>query len=212
MFTGIIETTGILQECISHNKDCTLVIQSSDFDFQRCNQGDSIAVNGVCLTAVTLGRDYFQADVSSETLNITTLGRLHPGQSVNLERALTLSTPLGGHLVSGHTDGTAELIARIPESRSERLSFRIPSGLSRYIARKGSITIDGISLTVNTIENDIFSVNIVPHTMQRTTLPHLDIGDLVNVEVDIIARYLERLLQPADSGSLSIEKLRQLGF
>lgn len=212
MFTGIIETTGILQDRISHSNDCTLVIQSTDFDFKRCNQGDSIAVNGVCLTAVALGNDYFQADVSTETLSITTLGRLYPGQAVNLERALSLSAPLGGHLVSGHTDGIGELIARRPESRSERLSFRIPAKLSRYIAHKGSITLDGISLTVNDIKDDTFTVNIVPHTMQRTTLAHLDIGHQVNVEVDIIARYLERLLNCPNESGLSFAKLQRLGF
>ncbi|MDO4643334.1 MAG: riboflavin synthase [Cardiobacteriaceae bacterium] len=212
MFTGIIETTGTLQHREPHGEDCTLTIYSPTFDFSRCALGDSIAVNGVCLTAISLGTNQFSADVSGETLSLTTLGELHEGDNVNLEYALTLATPLGGHLVSGHVDGVGELIAREPDGRSERLTFLAPSALARYIAPKGSICIDGVSLTVNHVEGNHFGVNIVPHTMNRTILHAYQTGQRVNLEVDIIARYLERLLHtPQDSG-LTLEKLQQLGF
>ena len=195
MFTGIIETTGTLRACDTHGA-----------------LGDSIAVNGVCLTATALGADWFSADVSAETLRLTTLGDLSPGAAVNLERALTLATPLGGHLVSGHVDGVGELIDRIPEARSERLTIAAPRALMRYIAAKGSITVDGISLTVNGVDGDTFHVNIVPHTQARTTLADLRPGARVNLEVDLIARYLERLLQAPQESGLTLDTLRQHGY
>ena len=212
MFTGIIETTGVIASLTPHGEDLTLRIHAPDLDISACQPGDSIAVNGVCLTAVELGAEYFTADVSVETLTLTTLGALHSGSRVNLERALTLGTPLGGHLVSGHVDGTGELLSRTADARSERFRFRAPHELSRYIARKGSITIDGTSLTVNAVDGDTFDVNIVPHTMQRTILGELSPGSRVNLEVDLIARYLERLLEGRDSGGLTLERLQALGF
>ena len=212
MFTGIIETTGTLRACDTHGDDSTLTIASQAFDFARCALGDSIAVNGVCLTATALGADWFSADVSAETLRLTTLGDLTPGAAVNLERALTLATPLGGHLVSGHVDGVGELIDRVPEARSERLTIAAPRALMRYIAAKGSITVDGISLTVNSVDGDTFHVNIVPHTQARTTLADLRPGAHVNLEVDLIARYLERLLHAPQESGLTLDTLRQHGY
>jgi len=213
MFTGIIETTGTLQRRANHGDDCTLTIASPTFDFSRCALGDSIAVSGVCLTAVALGVDHFSADVSHETLRLTTLGALQPGDAVNLEYALTLATPLGGHLVSGHVDGVGELLAREADARSERLTFAAPAPLARYIAAKGSITVNGVSLTVNAVNANHFSVNIVPHTMSRTTLGALQPGDAVNLEVDLIARYLERLLNTSQqSGGLTLETLQKHGY
>lgn len=211
MFTGIIETTGRLRQREPHGEDQSLIISSTAFDFSHTQLGDSIAVNGVCLTVVDLGEDFFRADVSAETLHLTTLGDVQIGEKVNLERALTLSTPLGGHLVSGHVDGLATLCERFPDGRSERLVFVAPTELARYIAKKGSICIDGISLTVNEVENERFHINIVPHTMQRTTLGDYHIGKRVNIEVDLLARYLERLLTQAQEG-LTEAKLRALGF
>lgn len=213
MFTGIIETTGTIDRLVPHGDDLTLYIRSDAFDFSTCQLGDSIAVNGVCLTAIELGRDYFTADVSVETLNLTTLGELQSGSAVNLERALTPATPLGGHLVSGHVDGVGELVSREQEARSERLIFRAPRDIARYIAKKGSITVNGVSLTVNHVDDCDFGVNIVPHTMERTTLGELQPGSRVNLEADLIARYLERLLQAGEAESgLTLERLQQLGF
>lgn len=212
MFTGIIETTGTLAAREQHGEDQTLTIHSDKFDFSSCALGDSIAVNGVCLTAVTLGTNSFSADVSVETLTLTTLGALNLGDSVNLERALTPATPLGGHLVSGHVDGIGTLIERYSEARSERLSFTAPADIARYIAKKGSITIDGISLTVNNVDGDTFSVNIVPHTLERTTLGGYQVGQRVNLEADLIARYIERLLQAQTESGLTAEKLIAYGF
>lgn len=215
MFTGIIETTGVLTHREYHGEDQSLTITSNTFDFSQCALGDSIATNGVCLTAIELGENYFVADVSVETLTHTTLSHLDIGSTVNLERALTPSTPLGGHIVSGHVDGIGTLIERYPDSRSERITFEAPHNLARYIAKKGSITIDGISLTVNEVDNCCFAVNIVPHTMERTTLDSYQIGQKVNLEVDIIARYLERLLSARDNektSGLTVEKLIALGY
>lgn len=213
MFTGIIENTGQLRQREQHGEDQSLLIASEYFDFSTSQLGDSIAVNGVCLTAVELGKDFFRADVSAETLALTTLGQLSVGETVNLERALTLSTPLGGHLVSGHVDGIATLYDRFPDGRSERLIFAAPRELARYIAKKGSICIDGISLTVNEVQDHLFHVNIVPHTMQRTSLGTYAVGREVNLEVDLLARYLERLLsQQSEGEDLTEAKLRAFGF
>ncbi|MDO4435555.1 MAG: riboflavin synthase [Cardiobacteriaceae bacterium] len=216
MFTGIIETTGRLIRRTPHGDDQTLTIESQNFNFSHTQLGDSIAVNGVCLTVTELSQSAFSADVSAETLRLTTLGQLREGSIVNLESALMLQTPLGGHLVSGHVDGVGILEAREPEARSEKLTFRMPKALARYVAQKGSITIDGISLTVNHVSDEHFSVNIIPHTNERTTLSHYAVGQEVNLEVDVIARYLERLLQSQNESALSqgltLEQLKQAGF
>ena len=210
MFTGIIENTGQLRQREQHGEDQSLLIASEYFDFSTSQLGDSIAVNGVCLTAVELGKDFFRADVSAETLALT---KLSIDETVNLERALTLSTPLGGHLVSGHVDGIGTLYDRFSDGRSERLIFAAPRELARYIAKKGSICIDGISLTVNEVQDHLFHVNIVPHTMQRTSLGTYAVGREVNLEVDLLARYLERLLsQQSEGEGLTEAKLRAFGF
>jgi len=156
--------------------------------------GDSIAVSGVCLTACAFTERGFVADLSRETLDVTTAGSWRVGQRVNLEPALRLGDALGGHLVSGHVDGVAELLERAPDERSERLKFRVPRALARYIARKGSVTLDGVSLTVNDVAGDCFGVNLIPHTLTHTTFGTTAIGASVNLEVDQMARYAERLL------------------
>lgn len=197
MFTGIIEAVGTIKSVDTIGGDRRMVFAAPGY-LRGTGLGDSIAVNGVCLTAVRFTDDEFTADLSAETLNLTTAGRWQAGRAVNLERALTPSKPLGGHLVSGHVDGMGKLLSRREEARSWRLEFEAPTELARYIARKGSICIDGISLTVNAVEGARFGVNIVPHTLEHTTLGGLHEGDAVNLEVDLIARYLERLLAARD--------------
>lgn len=194
MFTGIIQALGTLQDMQPRGGDLRLSIHTGKLDMRDVALGDSIAVNGVCLTAVELGSSHFSADVSRETLSLTSLGQLSRGAKVNLEKALTLQTRLGGHLVSGHVDGLGEVISRHDDARSVRLSIRAPDHLAKYIAAKGSITVDGTSLTVNKVAGSIFDLNIVPHTLQETIIGDYRSGTTVNLEVDVIARYLERLL------------------
>lgn len=193
MFTGIIEALGELRSVETLGGDRRMAIAAAEY-LDGCQLGDSIAVNGVCLTAVAFEDGCFFADVSGETLSATTAGHWQVGDRVNLERALTPAKPLGGHLVSGHVDGLARLIAREEDARSWRLRFEVPPALAKYIARKGSVTLDGISLTVNEVEDRVFGVNIIPQTWTHTTLGQRAVGDAVNLEVDLIARYLERLL------------------
>jgi riboflavin synthase len=217
MFTGIIQATGEVRLMEPRGGDLRLHIQSGGLDLGDVEPGDSIAVNGVCLTAVALSGDGFAADVSNETLSLTSLGRLKPGGRVNLEKALTLQTRLGGHLVSGHVDGLGEVVERRDDARSVRFRIRAPRELARYIAHKGSITVDGISLTVNAVEGDVFDLNIVPHTLQETTMADYQPGRHVNLEVDLVARYLERLLlgdaaaEPG-SGGIDLQMLAKAGF
>jgi riboflavin synthase len=194
MFTGIIAAIGQITTIERKGGDCRLTINTGKLPLADAQLGDSIAVNGVCLTAIELGKQYFCADVSNETLSRTTLKTAVAGTKVNLELALTPTTRMGGHIVSGHVDGLGELIDQKPDARSIRLNFKAPADLAKYIAEKGSITINGISLTVNSVKGAEFSVNIVPHTLQETTLSEIKAGDQVNLEVDLLARYLERLL------------------
>lgn len=194
MFTGIIEAIGRIAAFEPQGDDRRLRVQSGRLDLADVRPGDSIAVSGVCLTVVELAGDGFWADVSNETLARTVLGRWERGASVNLEKALTPSTRLGGHLVSGHVDGVGTVRDRRADGRSERLRIDAPAELARYIAVKGSICVDGVSLTVNGVDGALFDLNIVPHTLQETTLGEYRAGRAVNLEVDLIARYLERLL------------------
>jgi riboflavin synthase len=194
MFTGIISAIGKIAAIEPKGGDCCLTINTGNLSLSDTQLGDSIAVNGVCLTAVELGKQHFCADVSNETLSRSTLKNAVVGTPVNLELALTPTTRMGGHIVSGHVDGIGELVELKPDARSWRLSFKAPDELAKYIAEKGSITINGISLTVNTVNGALFSVNIVPHTLKETTLAGIKVGDKVNLEVDLLARYLERLL------------------
>jgi len=215
MFTGIIEAVGTVKSCKRSGDDMQLVIDTRNLDTHDVVLGDSIAVNGVCLTVVALDGGQFNADVSAETLAHTTLGNLATGQRVNLEKAFTPSSRLGGHLVSGHVDGVGVVRNRKSDGRSERFRIEAPRELARYIARKGSICVDGISLTVNRVDANMFELNIVPHTLANTTMNDFVEGTKVNLEVDIIARYLERLLLDGEAdatGSITLEKLRQYGF
>ena len=195
MFTGIIEAIGTVESSESRDGDIRLGIACGELDLSHTRLGDSIAVNGVCLTAIAFHEKTFLADVSAETMSKTSLGQLSKGSPVNLETALTLNTALGGHLVSGHVDGLATLVEMQPDARSIRYRFEVEPAIQHYIATKGSVTIDGTSLTVNNVEGNRFDVNIVPHTQQKTIFQYYRDGSRVNIEVDIIARYLERLLQ-----------------
>lgn len=194
MFTGIIEALGEIGVTEQRGGDLRLHIRTGNLELDDVVLGDSIAVNGVCLTVVELPGDGFIADVSIETLNFTTAGQWQTGSPVNLERALTPSTRLGGHLVSGHVDGVGEVLERHQDARSERFRIKAPAELARYIAHKGSISVDGTSLTVNAVSGDEFELNIVPHTLVHTVFGAYQSGTKVNLEVDVIARYLERLL------------------
>lgn len=195
MFTGIVLGIGQIEQREPRGEDLRLRVSAGEALTQGLRIGDSVAVNGVCLTAVEADADGFAADVSNETILHTALSELSPGSQVNLEPALTLATPLGGHLVSGHVDGVGEVVSVGEDGRSWRFGFKVPTNLSRYVARKGSICIDGVSLTVNGVDGDAFDVNIVPHTMQHTTFGQYRVGTRVNIEVDLVARYLERLMQ-----------------
>lgn len=194
MFTGIIEAVGTVSSLQNRGGDMRVSIRSGKLDLGDVKLGDSIAVNGICLTAVALPGDGFVADVSGETLQRSAFVDLKPGSRVNLEKALTPTTRLGGHLVSGHVDGVGELLSLKQDARSVRMRIQAPAELAKYIAEKGSITIDGVSLTVNAVDGARFDLNIVPHTMQETTLVDFAVGRRINLEVDLIARYLERLL------------------
>lgn len=194
MFTGIIQAMGTIRAMQTVGGDLRLTIATGKLDMGDVQLGDSIAVNGVCLTAVVLDASSFSADVSRETLSLTSIGQLNLGSNVNLEKALTLSTRLGGHLVSGHVDGLGEVVSRYDDARSVRFRLKAPDSLAKYIAAKGSICVDGTSLTVNKVEGVFFELNIVPHTLQETIMSGYRAGSKVNLEVDVVARYLERLL------------------
>jgi len=217
MFTGIVEAVGEILAVEPGAGDTRLRVRAGGIDLTRVGIGDSVATSGVCLTVVELPGDGFWADVSAETLARTTLMAVRPGTPVNLECALTPTSALGGHIVSGHVDGIGQLAVRQQAARSVRMEFTAPEALARYIAEKGSICVDGVSLTVNDVRGARFGVNVVPHTLRVTTLGALRAGDRVNLEVDIIARYLERLLlgdRAADepSGSVTEALLRERGF
>lgn len=216
MFTGIIESVGKIESIEDKGGDARVWIQTAKMDMSDVQLGDSIAMNGVCLTAVELREDAYCADVSGETLSLTSLKQLKEGSQVNLEKALTPNTRLGGHMVSGHVDGLGKVIERYDDARSVRFVIESPSSLAKYIAVKGSITVDGVSLTVNKLDGCQFELNIVPHTLQETIMQSYQAGSEVNLEVDLIARYLERLMlgeKAAEPGSkISQSFLAENGF
>lgn len=217
MFTGIVEAVGTLIAMEPKGQDVSVRVRSGKLDLSDVKLGDSIATNGVCLTVVALPGDGYVADVSGETIKRTGFAHYKVGQALNLERALTPTTRLGGHLVSGHVDGVGELVSVHPLGRAMEYWIQAPEELARYIAEKGSITVDGISLTVNAVDGARFKLTIVPHTTAETTVGDWRPGSRVNLEVDLIARYLERLMlgeraaQPASAG-ITLETLAQHGF
>jgi len=216
MFTGIIEALGTIVAAEPKSGDLRLHIKAPTLDWSDVALGDSIATNGVCLTVVSLSGDGYWADVSNETLAHTTVGSWQTGQTVNLEKALTPQTRLGGHIVSGHVDGVGEVVSRHKDARSERFTLRAPASLAKYIAHKGSITVDGTSLTVNAVNGCDFELNIVPHTLEKTVIGSYQAGTKINLEVDVLARYLERLMlgeKAASPGSTLTESfLAEHGF
>lgn len=217
MFTGIIEAIGEVAAMERRGDDLRLRINSGVLDLADLKLGDSVATNGVCLTVIDLPGDGYWADVSAETLTCSNYDQLKVGTRCNLEKAMTPTTRLGGHLVSGHVDGVGEVLSRWDEGRSVRFRIGAPAALAKFIAAKGSITINGVSLTVNNVDGSEFELNIVPHTLQETTLQEMRGGSRLNLEVDVIARYLERLLQgeqaaEKQSGGLGRDFLAAHGF
>jgi riboflavin synthase len=211
VFTGIIRAKGSIGAIEKRGGDVRLRVTTPDLPWSEYEIGDSIAVNGVCLTAVRLLDNGFDTDVSVETLDVTTLKQLAVGDAVNLEPALRVGDALGGHLVSGHVDGIGRMTARADDARSVRMTFEVPGELSRYIAKKGSICVDGVSLTINEVSGNTFGLNIIPHTAEVTTMGAYEAGTAVNIEVDLLARYIERMLGN-DAGGLSIDFLREHGY
>ncbi len=193
MFTGIIKALGHIAQIDDLGDDVRMRIATGALDTSDLPAGASIAVNGTCLTAVELHADAFVADLSAETLQVTTLGELTPGAAVNLEPALRMGESFDGHMVSGHVDGIGRVSALEIDGRGQRLEIAVPADLCRYVARKGSVAVDGVSLTVNEVDATTFQVMIIPHTQTATIIQHYEVGTAVNIEVDIVARYLERL-------------------
>ena len=212
MFTGIIKAIGTVERIEPQGGDLRLTIASSGLPWQEFAVGESIAVNGVCLTATGYTNNGFETDVSVETMNVTSLKNLTAGSKVNLEPSVSLGERLGGHLVSGHVDCVAVIKARDTDARSVKLDIEVPPEYRRYIARKGSVCVDGVSLTVNAVSANTFSVNIIPHTATETIIGDYQAGTTVNIEVDLLARYLERLLETDDDSSITKEFLRAHGY
>lgn len=215
MFTGIIESVGAVRRLEPVGGDLRITIDCGSLDMSDVQLGDSIAVNGVCLTVIEFDDSSFSVDVSNETISLTSLKGLKPGSAVNLEKALLPTTRLGGHLVSGHVDGLGTVLNKSEDARSIRFEIEVPAELKKYVAAKGSICIDGTSLTVNTVEGCVIGLNIVPHTQERTIIQHYEKGTRVNLEVDLIARYLESLLlnlDESDKGKVDMDLLTRAGF
>ncbi|KRG39288.1 riboflavin synthase subunit alpha [Stenotrophomonas panacihumi] len=194
MFTGIIEGVGRLASREPRGGDVRFKFETGDLPFDNVQMGESIAVNGVCLTVIAFDDHSFDADASTETLSLTTLGELAEGAALNLERAMRPTDRLGGHLVSGHVDGLGRVLSVHEDARAQRWRFAAPAALLKYIARKGSICVDGVSLTVNEVDGEGFEVALIPHTVAHTRFAHTQVGDAVNLEIDLVARYVERLL------------------
>ena len=215
MFTGIVESIGKVVKLERIQDEWRLTLQTGSLSLDDVKLGESIAVSGCCLTVVQLTGNGFAADVSNETLRCTTLGQFKSGTRVNLEKAMQATDRFGGHIVSGHVDGVGELVSSEIEGKSQKLIFSVPNGLSRFIAAKGSICIDGTSLTVNQVEGNTFSINVIPHTQEMTVIGTYELGQRVNLEVDLVARYLEKLFSNEhcrESGGVSASLLEQHGF
>ena len=199
MFTGLIQGVGRLRALEPRGGDVRIHIDTGSLPFTGVAMGESIAVNGVCLTVVAFDARSFAADASTETLALTTLGVLREGQPLNLERALQAQDRLGGHLVSGHVDGVGRVLDVHEDARAQRWRFSVPKALAKYVAKKGSICVDGVSLTVNAVDAESFDVALIPHTVSHTAFAETRVGDAVNLEIDLVARYVERLLQERDA-------------
>ncbi|GEA49319.1 riboflavin synthase subunit alpha [Vibrio inusitatus NBRC 102082] len=217
MFTGIVEAVGTLASITNQGEDISITVETGSLDMSDVKLGDSIATNGICLTVVRFDHRSFTADLSVETLSKTGFSQYQAGDRVNLEKAMLPTTRFGGHIVSGHVDGVGTIVERIPVGRAVEYWVEIPSDLERYVAQKGSITVDGISLTVNDLRKNGFKLTIVPHTSEQTIIDEFEVGRRVNLEVDVLARYMERLLgigsnQQQGSSTITMEFLQQNGF
>jgi riboflavin synthase len=212
MFSGIIKGVGQILEQTEVESDRRLTISCGNAQLGGLQLGGSVAVNGVCLTATACDQDRFTVDVSAETLALTTFGRLAAGARVNLEPPIRFGDPLDGHLVTGHVDGVGQVVTLSPAGRSLQLGIELPAGLSRYVARKGSVAVDGVSFTVNAVHERRFDVNVIPHTREATIISGYRPGSAVNIEVDIIARYLERLGEPEAAAGINLEFLKKHGY
>lgn len=217
MFTGIVESLGQVASLQSVGGDVRLRI-ATDLDMSDVHLGDSIATNGICLTVTAWGSSWYEADVSRESLNRSTLGQWQVGQAVNVEKAMLPTTRFGGHIVSGHVDGVGEITLLRQDARSLYFEVTAPVELAKYLAEKGSVTVDGISLTINHLRGNIFSLNLIPHTAERTNISTWQVGSKVNLEVDVLARYIERLLlgdkaaQTTEQSKISMDFLAENGF
>ncbi len=216
MFTGIVEAVGKLAAITPKGEDITVTVETGTLDMSDVKLGDSIATNGVCLTVVDFGSHYYSADLSLETLKKTGFAEYQVGDKVNLEKAMLPTTRLGGHIVSGHVDGVGEIVERNSVGRAIEFWVAMPAEISKYVAEKGSITVDGISLTVNDLRKNAFKLTIVPHTSEETTIDQFKVGRKVNLEVDVLARYMERLLQGQQEDKaesrITMDFLQQNGF
>ena len=212
MFTGIIKATGSIAALTQRGGDLRLTVTSTGLPWADFEDGESISVNGVCLTAIAFRDDGFDADVSRETLGVTALADLAIGSRVNLEPSLRLGERLGGHLVTGHVDCVGVVKTRETDARSVRLAIEIPDEYTRYVARKGSVCIDGVSLTINAVSDNLLTVNIIPHTAAVTIIDDYEVGTHVNIEVDLLARYIERLLGGGEADGISREFLQEHGY
>jgi riboflavin synthase len=211
MFTGIVQASGTITALDRIGGDVRMTVRSSGLPFSSYTLGESIAVNGACLTATALREDGFDADVSTETLAITSLGKLTVGSEVNLEPSLSFGDRLGGHLVSGHVDCLGAVTSLHKDARSIRLGIEIDPDFARYVARKGSVCVDGVSLTINAVSANSVELNIIPHTAETTIIGNYAVGSKVNIEVDLLARYVERLLAKDEDG-LSMDFLKANGY
>ncbi|WP_068712351.1 riboflavin synthase [Vibrio tritonius] len=217
MFTGIVEAVGRLRAITPRGEDVTVTVEVGNLDMSDVKLGDSIATNGVCLTVVAFDQHTYQADLSVETLKKSSFVDSQAGDKVNLEKAMLPTTRFGGHIVSGHVDGVGEIVERNPVGRAIEFWVQMPAELSKYVAEKGSITVDGISLTVNDLRKNAFKLTIVPHTTSETTIDSFRVGRKVNLEVDVLARYMERLLRGSEAETqpesrITLEFLQQNGF
>ena len=212
MFTGIIKAAGVVEQSTAQGGDIQLTIRSDDLPWEDYETGESICVNGVCLTATAFSAHGFTADVSKETVDVTTLGRLRDGAKVNLEPSLGATDRLGGHFVTGHVDCVGTVRERATAGQSIRLEIEVPAEYRKYLARKGSVCVDGVSLTINAVSGNCFEVNIIPHTADVTIINEYVTGSVVNIEVDMLARYMERLLSETGDGGISLEFLREHGY
>ncbi|HCH1695712.1 TPA: riboflavin synthase [Vibrio parahaemolyticus] len=216
MFTGIVEAVGKLTAITPKGEDITVTVEVGKLDMSDVKLGDSIATNGVCLTVIDFGSNYYSADLSLETLKKTGFANYQVGEKVNLEKAMLPTTRFGGHIVSGHVDGVGEIVERNQVGRAIEFWVAMPAEISKYVAEKGSITVDGISLTVNDLRKNAFKLTIVPHTSEETTIDHFQVGRKVNLEVDVLARYMERLLQGQQEeqpeSRITMDFLQQNGF